>query len=443
MPQPLEPPVRWTQALKYVGPGLILTASIVGSGELIATTKLAGEAGFDLLWLIILGCVLKVLVQVELGRYTLATQQTSLEALDSVPGPRWRVSWIVWAWLIMYLCAISQVGGVVGGVAETLAAGGVNVPNGWLAVGVAAAVAGLLAWGRYRLVEGVSTVMVVLFTASVLVAVVALQWTDYAVSGADLARGLSFRLPDDFTTALVVIGLIGVGGSEMIYYPYWCLEKGYAHHAGPRDGSDAWARRTRGWMRVLRLDAWCAMVVYTTATVAFYLLGAAVLHAKRLQVTDAGLIDTLAHMFLQSLGPWSLWLFLVGAFFVLFSTAFSATASNARLAADALTIFGLRKYEDDDARRRMVRAFCVGLPLYAALLYFIWEKPVLLVFIGGVGQGLMLPFIAGAALYFRHCRTDSRLLPGRVWTAFLWLASVALVAAGGYQVWALLGPMLR
>lgn len=435
--------MRWTEALKYVGPGLILTASIVGSGELIATTKLAGEVGFDLLWLIILGCVLKVLVQVEIGRHTLATQQTSLQALDTIPGPRWRVSWMVWAWLVMFLAVISQVGGVVGGVAETLAAGGVRVPNGWLAVGVAAAVAGLLAWGRYRLVEGVSTAMVALFTASVLVAVAALQWTDYAVSGADVVRGLSFRMPDNFTTALVVIGLIGVGGSEMIYYPYWCLEKGYARHAGPRDGSDAWARRTRGWLRVLRLDAWCAMVVYTAATVAFYLLGAAVLHAKRLQVTDAGLIDTLAHLFLQSLGPWSLWLFLLGAFFVLFSTAFSATASNARLAADALAIFGLRRYRDDEDRRRMVWAFCVGLPFYAALVYFIWEKPVLLIFIGGVAQGLMLPLIAGAALYFRHCRTDSRLAPGLWWTAFLWIASVALLLAGGYQMWALLGPMLR
>ena len=33
-----EPPRGWAQSLKYFGPGLILSASIVGSGELIATT---------------------------------------------------------------------------------------------------------------------------------------------------------------------------------------------------------------------------------------------------------------------------------------------------------------------------------------------------------------------------------------------------------------------
>ena len=36
----LEPPVHWWERLKFLGPGLILTASIVGSGELITTTLL-------------------------------------------------------------------------------------------------------------------------------------------------------------------------------------------------------------------------------------------------------------------------------------------------------------------------------------------------------------------------------------------------------------------
>src|SRR5262245_34775571 len=51
--------------LRHLGPGLIITASIVGSGELIVTTKLGAELGFTLLWFIILGCMIKVLLQVE------------------------------------------------------------------------------------------------------------------------------------------------------------------------------------------------------------------------------------------------------------------------------------------------------------------------------------------------------------------------------------------
>ncbi len=31
-----------------------------------------------------------------------------------------------------------------------------------------------------------------------------------------------------------------VGASELVAYPYWCLEKGYARAAGKRDNSIAW-----------------------------------------------------------------------------------------------------------------------------------------------------------------------------------------------------------
>ena len=63
-----EPPTRLAGILRRLGPGLILAGGIVGSGELIATTKTGAEAGFWLLWLILIGCVIKVFVQIELGR---------------------------------------------------------------------------------------------------------------------------------------------------------------------------------------------------------------------------------------------------------------------------------------------------------------------------------------------------------------------------------------
>ena len=67
MPQPPEtsdPPRTLGAALKHLGPGIVLASSIVGSGELIATTTVGAEAGFVLLWLIILGCAIKVAAQI-------------------------------------------------------------------------------------------------------------------------------------------------------------------------------------------------------------------------------------------------------------------------------------------------------------------------------------------------------------------------------------------
>ena len=79
-----------------------------------------------------------------------------------------------------------------------------------------------------------------------------------------------------------------------------------------------------------------------------------------------------------------------------------ATASNARLFADAMQLFGLTRYRDDAERRRVVRIACVLLPIASGTVYFLFPQPVVLVLIGAIGQALMLPFLGGAALYFHH-----------------------------------------
>ncbi|MDQ3333420.1 MAG: divalent metal cation transporter, partial [Planctomycetota bacterium] len=57
-----EPPASFGGILRSLGPGLIIAGAIVGSGELIATTKTGAQAGIALLWLIVVGCLVKVFV---------------------------------------------------------------------------------------------------------------------------------------------------------------------------------------------------------------------------------------------------------------------------------------------------------------------------------------------------------------------------------------------
>ena len=103
-----DPPNSIGGILRQLGPGLIIAGSIVGSGELIATTAVGAEAGFTLMWLIILGCMIKVFAQIEFGRYTLVHGRTTLDGLNEVPGPRFKVNWILWYWLIMFLVSLAQ-----------------------------------------------------------------------------------------------------------------------------------------------------------------------------------------------------------------------------------------------------------------------------------------------------------------------------------------------
>jgi manganese transport protein len=428
--------------VRQLGPGLIITAIIVGSGELIVTPKLGAESGFRLLWFIILGCLVKVFVQIELGRYAIVRGLTTLEALNTLPGPRLAVSWVLWLWLAMFVCLVPQVAGMVGGVATAIRMGGSEIPVNTLAVLVGTSCAVLLVIGRYRLVESTSTAMVAAFTITTLVAVIAMQSTPYAVTGAQLASGFTFQLPPDIATAFGAFGIIGVGASELIYYPYWCLEKGYGRHVGVDDGSAAWQARATAWLRVMRIDAWVSFVLYTSTTIAFYLLGAAILHAKQLKVESTKMIETLSFMYRETFGEWSLWFFIIGAIAVLYSTIFGATASNARLLADACSLFRVKRYRDPEERTRWVKGCCVLLPIAFTSVFLMVGNPVLLVFWGAVAQGLMLPFLAGAALYFHFTNPHRGLRARPLSLAGLSIAGVLMTALGIYQVVAAIKPRL-
>ena len=105
-----EPPVSLWSALKMIGPGIVLAGTIVGSGELLLTTKLGAEHGFLFLWLILFSCVVKVFVQTELGRYAISSGKPTLGAIDELPGLRIGAHWLAWWWLIMMLATIFQLG---------------------------------------------------------------------------------------------------------------------------------------------------------------------------------------------------------------------------------------------------------------------------------------------------------------------------------------------
>src|SRR5262245_19027393 len=115
-----DPPQSLWSALAQIGPGIILAGSIVGSGELMLTTSLDATYGFTFPWIVLFSRSVKLFVQIELGRYAISSGKPTLSALDELPGPRWRVHWLVWWWFAMLLATVSQLGAMVGGVAQAL-----------------------------------------------------------------------------------------------------------------------------------------------------------------------------------------------------------------------------------------------------------------------------------------------------------------------------------
>ena len=430
-----DPPASFRSAIRRIGPGIVLAASIVGSGEVIATTTLGAQVGYAALWIVLVSCAIKPVVQAELGRYTIVTGHTGLEAFNAVPGPRAGVGWLVWAWALTVTMTLLQVGGMYGGVGQVL---NVMIPalsvNAWVAVCLAVTLAVLLG-GGYARIERFAMVKVGLFTMITVFAAAVLLRRPGAVTLADVSEGLSLQLPAaGIMTAIAVFGITGVGATELVMYPYWCVEKGYARFVGPREENAAWAARARGWIRVMHLDIACSLAIYTMATVAFYLLGAGVLHRMGMVPAAKDTVAVLSRIYTETLGGWALWLFYAGVVVTLYGTIFASTAAHSRMLADVVRLLGVYARDDAGARRQWRNRFVVLLATLPAVLFWFFASPVRMVVAGGIAQALMLPLIGLAAIYVRHARLPRELQPSAATTAALWIATAVMGGFAAYYI---------
>ena len=83
-----EAPASFRDKLKFLGPGVVLAALAIGSGELILTPRSGAQYGFVLLWVPILTIVYKAAFSEGLARLTIASGDDVFRAFGWLPGPK-------------------------------------------------------------------------------------------------------------------------------------------------------------------------------------------------------------------------------------------------------------------------------------------------------------------------------------------------------------------
>jgi Mn2+/Fe2+ NRAMP family transporter len=96
-----------------------VTGSVVGSGSIALSPLLGAATGFALLWWLLLSLWSKPLIQAEISRYVIATNQTFLESFSDMPGPKTnlkgkKASWLVWFMFIGVIPSVAGMGGLAG-----------------------------------------------------------------------------------------------------------------------------------------------------------------------------------------------------------------------------------------------------------------------------------------------------------------------------------------
>lgn len=431
-----KPPQSLLQRLKYIGPSIIVTGSVVGSGSIALTPLLGAAAGFSLLWWLLLSMWSKPLIQAEISRYVIVKKQTFLEAFAHMPGFKTTIrgkttSWLVWFMFIGVIPSIAGMGGLAGAVAQ---AGNLMIPfisvEAWVVTGCLITWL-ILYWGSYKTLEKTLLAMVAFFSLVTLIIAISMQTTTYQVTGQDLIQGLSFSFPSDHVAlALAVFGFTGISYGEIMAYTYWCLEKGYAKEEGES------LQDTRAWIKVMQTDVWVTVLFVTIGTVPFFLLGAGVLNELGLYPPpDGDIIKTLLSMFTGILGNWAKWLFILLAFFVLFSTFISGTAAFTRTISDYLISMGL-VLEKPNTRQQLIKLIAFLVPLFSGIAYFLLPNPLTLIMIAGVWAALGLPIVNIGALYLVN-KLEKELQPKSSTKTILWLTLLLQVAMAVLIVYSL------
>lgn len=433
-----EPPTTWRGRFKFLGPGMITSAAVVGSGELLTATTLGAQAGFMLLWLVLVSTFIKVWVQIELARWSISTGKVAVTGYNEVPPKIAKRGWMAWLVLLMFVQFLTSQAGVISAAAfafsSLLPIGG--EPYSFLSIGCWVAILVVIAiaihlTNRYTVVEGISTLLVFLVTAFAVIMLFSLQGTEFSWNLADLGEGMRFQIAlGSMGIALSMFGLTGVGAGEITAYTYWCVEKGYAAWTGKNDGSQEWTNRARGWIAVMKLDAWVSWVVYTVSTAAFYMLGAAVLHPQGLVPKGDEVMSTIASIFSSTWGQWGAAAFLIGAGVALFKTIIANVPSLGRQVGNTLAVFGAFDWSNQKQRDRWMRVIMIVLPIVWGLFGTVVSSPLALVVLAGILNAVFLMGVAAATIYLSRVQTDPRVKDGKAFTVMLILSAAAVFFVG-------------
>ncbi|MEU0135410.1 Nramp family divalent metal transporter [Streptomyces sp. NPDC006296] len=396
---------------KYIGPGIVVAATGVGAGDLVATLIAGSKFGYTLMWAAVVGCLVKISLAEAVGRWHLATGRTLFDGWRTLGG-----------WTTGYFAVYVVVWGFVYG-ATAMSSSALPLvalfPDGpglktW------AIITGLIGlvfvwFNRYAVFEKVMTVLIgVMFVVVVYVAIRVVP--DIGASFA----GLLPVLPDG--SLIYTLGLIGgVGGTiTMAAYGYWVNAKGWSNSS---------------WMKVMRIDNRVAYLTTGIFVVAMLIVGAELLHASQIALTkgDRGLVD-LGLVLEDRFGAGTAKLFLVGFFATSFSSLIGVWHGVSLMFADFVERFraargaaGAPESGGGEVGRRErsvpFRAYLLWLTFPPMTLLWL-DEPFGLVIGYGVLGAFFMPFLALTLLWLLNSsRTPREWRNG-------WLSNGMLSAAG-------------
>lgn len=443
--RPADLPEKSHSFWKLVGPGAVLVGLAIGAGELIVWPRLTAAYGAGMTWAAVIGVMLQLAINVEVGRWTLATGESIFSGYVRL-SRHWGAVFLLLTVACWLLPGWAR---TCGGALKALLVGpdGPGTPWMWTAVTFALVAAVLFGPKRvYASLERATEAMVCIILVGLLVIAAAVgtaaDWRALAAG----AVAVPYRHPDMPPYALFsAIVFAGAGGTANLFYSFYLRDKGWGMGARmPRivnplrqreeRGSDAgWVpadtpdnrRRWRDWFGHLVRDQLLFFWLLNTLTILLFVFGAlAVLHARGIVPGEENLVWDEAAILGSIWGGAGRVLFLVIGLACLLSTQLTLVDGVARSIADIV-------HTAYPAARARSTSWWYGASaatwmVVGCLLTWLWERLPAFVFLlsagffGGIAMAIYLPLTM---------LVNTRLLPGPLRPGRPWLVVLGAVSA--------------
>jgi len=404
--------------LKMAGPGLVVAATGIGSGDVVAGTVAGANYGVTLLWAILVGAFFKFVLSEGIARWQLASGLTALEGW-AAHLPAW-VKYYFGIYLVIWTVAVTAALTNATGLGLSNLTGGV-ISQPWGAVLHSLFGAGFVLVGGYAGFEKLMKFLVGLMGFSILICA-ALTFSD---PGAVL-RGLFVpSVPEG--SGMYVLSLIGaIGGTiTILSYNYWMREEGMTG-----EGQVGYVRGDLGV--AYTFTAVFAVAVCMMANQAFFVPG--------ITITDAQAVPRMAEMLGQILGPFGTWAYSLGFWAAVFASLLGVWQSVPYLYAD---YYGILKNLPHSERKALTKVSSTPYRLallfvtVAPLPFAFTNRPIAIVIIYTVIGSLFVPFLAATLLYLNNRVKWSSPVPRNslATNAILAIILLLFLVVGGQEVY--------
>jgi NRAMP (natural resistance-associated macrophage protein)-like metal ion transporter len=358
--------------LKNMGPGILVTAAFIGPGTITACTLAGANFGYTLLWALLFATLATIILQDMAGRLGVVTQKGLGEVLlDALHTSIWKWPLVILIIIALYLGNSAYEAGNLAGAALGIEA--VTNTDGY-AFKISVVIlslfgAGILLKGSYKQIERILIALVTLMALSFVLTFFVVQPQLLSM----LTGMLKPSIPEG--SLMTVIGLIGT--TVVPYNLFLHASASKAHWNSVEDIKNA---RTDTVISI-GLGGLIAMLIVSTA--------AASMFAHSISISNA---SDMAQQFEPLFGTFSKYLLGIGMFAAGLSSVITAPLATSYAISEVMQFQG-------GVHSKKFKFVSLSVILVGATFAMADIKPIEIILLAQLANGLLLPIIASFLLY--------------------------------------------